>query len=396
MVVKPIKKVFYYPLLLFSTLIFLQPAISYASFSDPLLIKVPEASFPYFSDSGSVDTLHNAITRSLHYLNKLPPERQFRYGDFDYSTEFLRESLNLFLSLVNESKTPDELHRQIKKKFDIYQAGDNGKREVLVTGYYEPVLRGSLTKQDPYLYPLYKIPDDLVVLKDSGGEKRIGRYEKGYFVPYWSRAEIEDKKLLNGQELVYLANPTDAFFLHVQGSGRIQFPDGKIRQINYAAKNGRPYKSIGRHLVDTGKMQLEEVSLPSIRCYLEENKDEGRKILQHNPSYIFFKWGMDGQQGPMGCLGEPLTPRRSVALDQKVFPPGALAFLQTWEPTLNINSKIVGWQPMSVFVLNQDSGSAIKGPGRVDLFWGKGDHAETAAGHMKHEGSLYFLVKKRK
>lgn len=395
MVIKPIEKVFYSPLLLFFISIFLHPAMSHASFSDSSLIKVPEASFPYFSDSGPVDTLTIAISNTLHYLDKLPAEKLFRYGDADYSADFLKESLHLFLSLVGEAKTPDELHRQIMEKFDIFQAVDGGENEVLVTGYYEPVLKGSLTKQAPYLYPLYKTPDDLVVRDGAGGEKRSCRYENGYFVPYWSRAEIEDKKLLAGQELVYLASPIDAFILHVQGSGRILLPDGKIRQINYAAKNGRPYSSIGKHLVEKGAMRLEDVSLPAIRCYLEENKDECLQVLQHNQSYIFFKWGMDGQEGPTGCLGEPLTPMRSVALDQSSFPPGALAFLQTWEPGFDTYGKITGWQPMSVFVLNQDTGSAIKGPGRVDLFWGNGDLAKKAAGHMKHAGSLYFLVKKR-
>ena len=395
MVIKPMKKVFSYPLLL-SLLIFLCTAKGFASPFTPSLIKLSPGYHPHFVDNGPATTLQIAISNSLNYLNKLPSGRKFQYGEFQYSVDQVKESLNLFNSLIYKARTSAGLHDLINENFDVFQAGSGKKNEVLVTGYYEPVLRGSFIKQWPYVYPLYKAPDDLVVGQGADGEKRVGRYENGYFLPYWSRAEIENNTHLAGQELVYLASPVDSFFLHVQGSGRVLLPNGEIQQINYAAKNGHPYRSIGKYLVEQGIMPLEDVSMQSIRCYLEKNKEECRKILQHNPSYIFFKWGKDGQAGPMGCLGEPLTPMRSIALDQKQYPPGALAFLQTWEPKFDTHGKITGWQPMSIFVLNQDSGSAIKGPGRVDLFWGNGERAEIAAGNMKHAGHLYFLAKKRK
>ena len=217
----------------------------------------------------------------------------------------------------------------------------------------------------------------------------------GVLVPYFSRTEIEEGGVLAGQELVYLADPVDAFILHVQGSGRIQFADGSLRRVQFAAKNGHEYRSIGRLLVEKGIMRKEETTLPKIVRYLKEHPEEEKAILQYNDSYVFFRWGDDFAIGPLGSLGEPLTPGRSVALDQNCFPPGSLAFLTARKPIVNAAGEIIGWEPLHRFVLNQDSGAAITGCGRVDLFLGPGRYAEAAAGNMKYPGVLYFLVKKK-
>jgi len=186
----------------------------------------------------------------------------------------------------------------------------------------------------------------------------------------------------------------DCFTLQVQGSGRIRLPDGKIRRVHFAAKNGRPYRSIGRLLVNEGRMDLKAVTMPSIRAYLADHPKEIARVLRYNDSFIFFRWG-GAAKTPAGNLGEPLTAGRSVALDQSRYPAGALGYLSSEKPRVDANGQVTEWVPMARFVLNQDSGSAIKGANRLDMFWGGDSYAEIAAGNMKHPGKLYFLIKKQ-
>ena len=188
-----------------------------------------------------------------------------------------------------------------------------------------------------------------------------------------------------------MRDPVERFFLHIEGSGKIRLPDGQTLQVGYAASNGHPYRSIGRLLIDTGQLTPDAVSLQGLRRYLRTHPQERAQILDANPRYIFFR---PVDQGPRGSLDLVLVPGRSIATDARLFPPAGLAFMQTQKPLLNPNGTIVGWQPMSRFVLNHDTGSAITGPGRVDLFWGSDATAEIAAGHMKHPGNLFFLLRR--
>lgn len=383
--------------LVFIVLYSLAPFEARAAVSGSSLKNLAVDAYPFFSDDASKNNLIEAISKSLDYFKKIPPDRKFVFGEDEYSAEWLATSLRHFGEVVERSQSPQQLHGLIGRDFNVYQAvGGGGQNDMLVTGYYEPLLKGSLQKKPPYLYPLYKTPSNLRKIQGLDGKIKIGMVHKGEFVPYWTRAEIEENNLLTGNELVYLADPIDVFVLHVQGSGRVLLPDGSVRQVHYAAKNGRPYRSIGKYLIANGALDKDNASFPAIRYYLQQHKQQCKKILQHNQSYIFFKWGHSNGDGPLGCIGQPLTSLRSIALDQSHFPAGALAFLQTSRPEIDRNGKIMSWQPMSIFVLNQDSGSAIKGPGRVDLFWGAGEYAEIAAGNMKQQGKLFFLVKKKK
>lgn len=353
---------------------------------------------PLFWDDSDLDSLKLAIANSLNYFRKIPSERQFEFCGQTYSAAWLMESLQTFESLLGHSHTKEELDRSIREQFTVCPAGDaEDAGEMLVTGYFEPIYKGSLKKTSEYGCPLYTAPPDLAVM--AGGSdfrgRQTGRLDKGRFVPYWTREEIEKNGLLVGHELVYLRDPIEAFIMHVQGSGRIRLQDGSIRRAQYAAKNGRPYRSIGRLLADEGKMRLNEVSLPAIVRYLKEHPEDQQRIFHHNESFVFFKWGNDSDTGPLGCLGEPLTAGRSVALDHKYFPSGILCFLQSQKPAVDNKERVTSWLPMSRFVLNQDAGSAIQGAGRLDFFWGSGQYAETAAGLMKHPGKLYLLVKKK-
>ncbi len=352
----------------------------------------PERLLPLVDDLDR-DSLITATGHSIRYLEKLPPERTYRLGNTSYSVALLAESLASFLKLLKSAPDNNALFQGISEQFLVYRARGSGLfGRILVTGYYEPILDGSLTKKYPYIYPLYRVPADLVVRTGADGTKETGRLENGELVPYWSRAEIEEKNLLAGRELVFLADPVDAFILHVQGSGKIRLRDGSLRGILFAGKNGLPYRSIGRLLVDEGRMKLAEVSMPGIRNYLADHPEQLKRILHHNPSFIFFRW--DPGTGLVGNLGAPLTRGRSIAADQKIYPAGGLGFLRSRKPLLNASGNIRDWVPLSRFVLIQDSGSAIKGPGRLDLFWGSTDYARTAAGAMRHKGEFYLLVKK--
>ena len=259
---------------------------------------------------------------------------------------------------------------------------------MLVTGYYQPHFAGSLTRTPPFLYPVYARPDSLVV-RDSGGRKTIGRLVDGVLRPFWTRREIERGNLLAGSEMVWLADPFDVCVLHVQGSAILHLTDGSRRGIHYAESNGRTYRSIGAYLVETGRMVLAEVTMDSIRDYLARHPEERDLILHQNDSFIFFHWT---EAGPaVGSLGRPLTPGRSIAVDQHWYPPGALAYLESLQPVF-ADGMMTGWQRLQRFVSVQDTGSALIGPGRVDLFWGSGEHAGRAAGRMKEDGELYLLL----
>lgn len=356
----------------------------------PATMPVERSLLPRLQDDLDYQGLQTAIDHSLHYLSRLPPEKRFTVCGQEYPVARLTTSLHAFSRVIADHPSPEVLHARISQGFSICRAtGSDTHGTMLVTGYFEPSPRASLTRTETFRFPLYRRPPDLVPMAGSGG---VGRREHGTVVPYWTRAEIEQRNLLAGHELVWLADPVEAFILHVQGSGRVVLPDGVERRVQFAAKNGREYRSIGRLLVERGVMPLSEVTLPRIVAHLRAHPDQQQEILHHNDSFVFFRWGDDNAAGPQGCLAEPLTPGRSVALDQACFPGGALGFLVSHKPVLNNTGEIVGWQPMARFILNQDTGSAIQGPGRMDLFLGAGSDAEITAGNLKHPGSLYFLL----
>ncbi|MGB3209094.1 MAG: MltA domain-containing protein [Desulforhopalus sp.] len=358
--------------------------------------RLSQQDLPEFSDDLDIDSLIECAKRQVAYLQRQDPESRTSFGADTYDNRWLLLSIREFLAKLEQHPDKKELNRFLQEKYLVYQAGGrtNKKgRRMLVTGYYEPVFEGSLTKEAPFLTPVYSPPDSLVVIADSKKSNKVGRYDTGnQFVAYWTRAEIENEKLLEGYELAFLKDPFDAFLLHVQGSGRIQLPDSSIRSIRFAGSNGLEYNSIGKLLVDEGTMALAEVSIPAIRAYLLRHPKERKRILHHNPRFIFFSWG--NTLAPTGSSGEPLTPGRSIAMDSTALPGGTIGYLVSRKPVVQSGGTIADWVPLNRFVFPQDSGAAIKGTGRVDMFWGNGNYAEVAANHMKEDGSLYFLVKK--
>ena len=267
-----------------------------------------------------------------------------------------------------------------------------GKTQGLITGYYEPMLRGSMTRQGPYQYPLYRRPTELLQI-DLGprfpelkNQRLRGRVVGNKVVPFWSREQIErDRELLTGNELLWLDSRDDAFFLHIQGSGKVTLDDGSVVGVGYADQNGHAYRAIGKILVDREEMSLEDVTLFSLRQWLRDNPDQAEEVLNQNPSYVFFVMREEPESGPIGSLNVPLTAGRSIAIDPGVIDLGIPVWLSTHfpgQPDL----------PLSRLMLAQDTGGAIKGYVRADVFWGSDALAEQYAGTMKSTGSLYVLL----
>jgi membrane-bound lytic murein transglycosylase A len=359
---------------------------------------LPRAERPVLLDDLDHTSLRRALQRSLDYVRRLPPDRALPFGDRQISAASLRHTLEAFEQLLSQALPPHALSAALYDQFEVVQAaGRDAHGTVLFTGYHEMLLEGSRTPAPEYPYPLYQRPADLVEI-DLGlfhtryaGERLVARYVQGKVLPYFTRRDIDTEGKLQGHglEFAWLRDPIDGFFLHVQGSGQIHLPDGQIMRVNYAASNGHPYRSIGRLLLDEGRLAPADLSLQGIRRYLQTHPDDRMRVMQANPRYIFFR---QVDHGPRGSLALILEPGRSIATDARLFPPGGLAFIQTQQPVLNAQGVITGWQPLCRFVFNHDTGSAITGPGRVDLFWGSDAKAEVSAGHMQHTGKLFFLL----
>jgi membrane-bound lytic murein transglycosylase A len=366
--------------------------------AETALIRLAPDAYPDFSDDLDFESLEHALSRSIGFLKAADPQRRFRFGPDIYSTEHVLKSLEAVQELLRARPPVAHLQAFIRERFRVYQSvGRDGAGEVLFTGYYEPLLQGSLERRPEFPIPVYPRPDDLLSIELGAfsekyqGERIVGRVAGRNVVPYFERREIEREGVLAGRvtPIVWVEDPVDLFFLHIQGSGRIGLPDGRTLHLGYDAKNGRPYRSIGQLLIEEGRIPREEMSMQRIRAYLRENPSEVARVLHHNPSFVFFRVVPDG---PLGALNFKLTPGRSLALDLKLFPPAALAFAETEKPLADAGGQVAGWVPCRRFVLNQDTGGAITGPGRADLFWGAGAYAELAAGHLKHPGRLFFIV----
>ena len=356
--------------------------------------------YPKLQDDMAFSSLALAIKRNLEYLNRLKPDYIFNYGPHQYTCRQVRDSQETLLNLILKFPDSEELNKEIREHFLIYRAaGRVGNRHVLFTGYYEPIYEASLRPDKTFQYPIYRKPDDLIKInlslfkKEFKGKSIIARIEGTEVLPYYSRQQIEVKKVLEGRnlEIAWLKDPVDVAFLHIQGSGRLRLPDDTTISVGYHTPNGRPNRIIGRYMLDKGFLSKDKISMQSIRHYLSENPEIIDEVLNHNPSYVFFHLR---DNGPFGNINVPLTPGRSVALDYRIFPKGALGFISSQKPVVNSRGEIRGWTDFSRFVLNQDTGGAIRGSGRADIFWGSDSYAQLAAGHMKHEGELYILIKK--
>ena len=355
-------------------------------------LQVPEE-IPECSDDLDAASLLLAIDRSLKYYDGIGRNQTFRIGERQVSASRMKESLVAFRRIFSADMSIEEKRRQIAEKFVLLRAsGERGDGAVLFTGYYQPLLAGSLKRTGKYRYPLYKTPPDLIVEKGPGNRVTIGRKKNGRIIPYYTRREIDIEGVLKGKglELIWVSDPAELNSLHTQGSGKIKLEDGTLLTVGYAQNNGRPYRSVTQNLLDRNKIEKGNASYRNFKAWLKGKSDGERdEILSYNERYIFFRF-LD--RDPIGALGEPVTPGRSIATDPDYFPKGALAFIRLRKPILDADGRATLRVPFSRFVLLQDKGSAIKGPGRVDLFCGFGPEAQATAGTLKENGELYVLI----
>ncbi len=298
-----------------------------------------------------------------------------------------------------DPREPGAVRRYFEAHFTPWSvAFPDGRTTGLVTGYYEPLLLGSRTKSRTFTVPLYAKPDDLYTVELASlypelRDKRVrARVEGRRVLPYWTRAEIErGAAALDGRALAYVADPIDAAFLQIQGSGRIELPDGSVMRVGYADQNGHPFRSIGRVLIERGELTRDTASMQSIRAWARRNPDKLEALLDENPSYVFFRdvpppapGTIDATiDGPYGSLGVPLLAERAIAVDARAIPLGAPVFLATTWPLSD--------RSLERLVMAQDTGGAIRGSVRADYFWGFGDEAGQQAGRMRQDGSLWLL-----
>lgn len=359
----------------------------------PQLLQPPPVTS--INDDLDVESLRVAIRHSIAYLQKLPPDRTVGEQPIRLTAADVLASLQAFEVLLADWRCAACFQRELEARFDLIpSSSDTQQAEVLFTGYYQPVIDGSLVQTDVYRYPIYGYPTDLVTADGQNGTPAIGRIEQEKFVPYYSRQEIDKLGLLQGRglEIAWVKDPIELFFLHIQGSGLLRLPDGTTLNVGYAGQNGWSYRSIGRLLIDNGKVAKEEMSMQRLRRYLSDNPNEQNEIFAYNESYVFFRVVPNG---PLGSLEVPVTPQRTIATDSRLFAKGALALIQTEVPIIGNSGELSGWRPVTRFVLNQDTGGAIRGLQRADYYFGSGDQAGAFAGYMNRPGKLFFLVLKK-
>ena len=366
-----------------------------------VLKKLKPETYPVFVDDIEFQGLMTSIDNSLLYFKKVPLERKYYYGKEIYTAGHIILSLETFKAFLERQPSSKALNDFIKSDFIVYAAAGNEDGKVLFTGYFEPVFEGRIEKSDEFFFPVYSRPDDLLEIDLSefsniykGHKNLVARVnDSRRVVPYYSRKQINDIKdfYIRSKPVVWLKSRIDRFFLEVQGSGRIDLGNGDVLRVHYAKSNGNEYRSIGRYLIDKKEILKENMSMQAIRTWLDQNPERMDEVLNHNESFVFFQ---TEEGGPYGSLGVEVTALRSIATDSSLFPKGALCFMQAQLPDKKISPFLKKWENTSFFVLNQDTGGAIKGPARADLFCGNGDYAEFTAGRMNQYGKLFFLVLK--
>lgn len=331
-----------------------------------------------------------AIERSCARIVKTSPDRKFAAFEQGGTYESWQKVCSAFA--VMDRSDSGALKTYFETYFDPWEASAEGQEEGLFTGYYEASLRGSRTKTSRYRYPLYQRPKDLVMVNlgefrdDLKGRRIAGRVINGNLKVYEDRSEIvEGRWPHNDKVLVWVDDPVDAFFVQIQGSGVVQLENGKIMRIGYAGQNGHPYYAIGRELIKREQLEKEEVSLQSIRAWLSANPGQAAEIMNTNPSYVFFK---EQKQGATGGSGVELTPGRSLAIDRSKIPYGMPIWVDIEEPKEGVGR-------IQKLMMAQDTGGAIRGAVRGDVYWGYGKQAEAVAGAMKAKGRYWFLLPKQ-
>lgn len=385
-------------------------------------LKSPEQSLRKISktievqDDLSIQSLIEVLKLHIEHFKK-NPNKLMKFGGDQITQADYAKSLDILITELTSLEQPD-ISQIINEYFNVYEVyGDKGWGDVFITGYYEPVIEGRTKPLAPYTQPLYEYPKDLVIIDmnkyfdsylSSNDEPwarqrtlrgRLFESSNGrkYVVPYYDRQEIDElNKLKESAKIIAYVKPSDAFFLHIQGSGAIKLQNGKEVQVGYSGQNGHPYVPVGKFLFDI--IPKEKMSMQSIYDHLQSlSSEEAQALMNKNPSYVFFQ-KLDSR--PLTYMGTPVVDGRTIATDFRLFPKGALALLKYPKPLIveseEGETERVDYMDSSRLVVDQDTGGAIRGPGRVDLFWGRGYEAGEVAGRLKGRGELFYFVPKQK
>jgi membrane-bound lytic murein transglycosylase A len=363
----------------------------------------PLADLSVFADDLDHKSLEKAIQNQLQAMFEQEPSTPVRLGTFTLTRGRLVETLESFLAILKQDLPSDEFDKKIAKEFFLYRVGKGKKKKMLFTGYYRPVIQASPVRTSVYRFPLYRMPErgfqqvkykkGIQLIGTNTGIQKIRQRDAEKTWRKLTREEIDRKGALQGQglEVGWLKNDLDRFFLHIQGSGVLEFPDGSRQGVGYQGSNQYSYTGIGKLMIRDGVIKTSQGSMQGIKKYFVDNPQDISKYLYQNKRYIFFTLNDDG---PRGSGGGELVGGRSIATDKSIYPAGGLAFIRVKKPVLDENNKIVRWKPISRFVVDQDTGSAIRGSGRADLFFGTGLKAGAKAGHYHERGEVYYLIKR--
>ncbi|MBN2377406.1 MAG: MltA domain-containing protein [Sedimentisphaerales bacterium] len=331
--------------------------------------------------------LRQAAQHSLDYLAKPSSRKFFPYGPITH--QHAVNSLQAFVDLLDQGLTGSALAEAVQKNFDVYTSvGCDDQGTVLFTGYYTPIFDGSRTRTETFKFPLYKLPDDLV--KDEDGNTLGQRLPDNSLVTYPDRALIESSQMLAGTEIFWLRDPFEIYIAHVQGSAKIRLSDNSLITAAYAGNNGLEYQSIATELVKDGKIPPEKLSLDAMIDFFKRNPSQIQTYTRRNPRFVFFR---ESQAPPHGSINTPVTELRSIATDKSIFPRACLTFITTKLPRTAFGK--ITREPYGGFALDQDTGGAIRAPGRCDVYMGIGPDAGKRAGQTFQQGRLYYLFLKQ-
>jgi membrane-bound lytic murein transglycosylase A len=368
------------------------------------LIKLPPSHAIAFEDDLDTASLRTAALQSVAYYRSRLASEQYTLATDTYTAADLADSMAYFVDVLDQSPTPQSWREAVRRDFQVYQSvGTDPQRTVTFSSYYEPSIPARHVRGEIFKYPIYARPPDLIDV-DLGqfdsiyqGARIAGRRQGKNLVPYYTRADIDSRKVLKSHTpvLAWAKNPSDIYFLQIEGSGWLDLGGKKKVRIRYDGTNGRRYRSAGVYL--SNQLSKKGLSHDEFEEYLRKHPKERQAILNYNERYVFFRIDHSSSSPfAFGNLEVPLTPWRSVATDPKLFPKGLLAWIETDQPVLDANERASGTRSVKRFVLNQDEGGAIQGPGRVDYFAGDGKDALRFATHFWQKGTLYFLVKKKR
>ena len=380
----------------------LSPAIeSSESVSTASKTSLPEFFFEppeIFTDDLDQTSLRKVILNQLQTMAFTDPSKIERLGELMVTHGWLKKTLMSFLKLTDENLPSKEFSQRLREEFVIYRVGKGKYKRVLFTGYYAPVMEASRIRTEKYRYPIYKLPESSSQLNLVGHNTNYQIHESSTpNVQAWrdyTRRQIDGEGIFSGRklEIAWLKNDVERFFLHIQGSGQLIFQDGTSMGAHFAGANNYKFGGLGKRMVEDGVIEPAQGSMQGIKKYFKEHPEDIQKYFFQNKRYIFFKLSNEGN--PRGSGGGELIGGRSIATDKKIYPAGGLAFVQLRKPILNNKNEIVRWEKFSRFVVDQDTGNAIRGAGRADFYFGMGDRAGAKAGHFHEWGDVFYIVKK--